>query len=471
MINKSSHEKFQIHKLDSDINYLEGTSSLGCGYDIFGEYATPISITFPLFDWTKAPTKPVSFEAGKVIPDVASTIQLETSIYKKITSSSIEEYINNLNKYTKLSGSYRFFSGSVSVGYDLSEYRNAKNEFSLIQQDIAKWALKFTPETAIKYVKDQVKSDIATMDPILLFKRYGTHFLSAIVIGGKSMMTFSTNQVDYKSEYGIDVTSQMTYESLTFQISADNKTKYAQEISTFLGKSRSEIKTYGGEAEKGGSNILQQGGLKEWEKTVGSNPTFVDFDNDNALTPIWELCEHSDRKQILIDAYAKFAEGKTSESLNEFSANSITDLIVISGDSSSIQAPTGYIKNDFDLNRGAHGKFIYACYKQKSTLDIKSKGLDVVTGMITIVGESSSIQPTKGYTKINNDLNQGAHGKFIYLCYKKGQYSETDSIKDIMVIGSKQSQIYPPEGFERINQDLNQGAGGLFIYMCYSRTL
>ncbi|KJZ10850.1 hypothetical protein TW85_19220 [Marinomonas sp. S3726] len=471
MNNRAFHEKFQVAELNSDANYLSGVSSLGCGYDVFGEYATPISITFPLFDWTKVPTRAVTFYKGKVIPNIVSAVQLETSNYKEISGSSIEEYIKNLNTYTKLEGSYSFYSGSVSVGYNASEYRNAKNEFSLIQQDIAKWALKFTPETALNYIKDDVKNDIADMDPIQLFKRYGTHFLSAIVIGGKSMMTSATNQVDYQSEYGIDLTAKLAYESLTFQISAENKTKYSQEISTFESRSNTEVRTYGGSAEKGGTNILKEGGFQEWQDSVGDNPTFVDFDNDNALTPIWELCEDQKRKEALIHAYATFAKGKTSECLNVFSANSITELRVISGDSSVIQPPTGYIKDDFDLNKGAGGKFIYVCYKEDSTLDIKAEKLDVITDITTISGDSPDIQAPDGYIKIGQDLNEGARGKYIYLCYKKGEYSETDSIKDIMVIGSSQPQIYPPIGFERINQDLNQGAGGLYIYMCYSRTL
>ena len=43
-----------------------------------------------------------------------------------------------------------------------------------------------------------------------------------------------------------------------------------------------------------------------------------------------------------------------------------------------------------------------------------------VTDVVVITGDSAGIFPPAGFTKIDVDLNAGAGGKFIYLCYKKG---------------------------------------------------
>ncbi|MBM4463815.1 MAG: VCBS repeat-containing protein, partial [Chloroflexi bacterium] len=102
-----------------------------------------------------------------------------------------------------------------------------------------------------------------------------------------------------------------------------------------------------------------------------------------------------------------------------------------------------------DLNEGAGGKYIYLCVKESLSGQIK-----------VISGDSSTISPGSGWWKINQDLNDGAGGKYIYLCVK-------DSLRDqITVISGNSSTISPGSGWWKINQDLNQGAGGKYIYLC-----
>jgi len=57
---------------------------------------------------------------------------------------------------------------------------------------------------------------------------------------------------------------------------------------------------------------------------------------------------------------------------------------------------------------GAGGDYIYASYKV---------GAPPLKGLAVIAGSKGVTAPT-GYTAINVDLNKGAGGKYIYLCYK-----------------------------------------------------
>ena len=137
----------------------------------------------------------------------------------------------------------------------------------------------------------------------------------------------------------------------------------------------------------------------------------------------------------------------------------ITELEVIVGDSSSIQAPPGFIKIPVDLNKNAKGKYIYLCFK-------RGEG-SPITGLTVILGEKTS--PPSGYTKIPVDLNKGAGGEYIYLCYKKGSGVP---ILDIILQSTSSNNQYFPRGYDGISYsqiavDLNKGAGGDYIYLYY----
>ncbi|MBC5994223.1 hypothetical protein [Pontibacter cellulosilyticus] len=67
-----------------------------------------------------------------------------------------------------------------------------------------------------------------------------------------------------------------------------------------------------------------------------------------------------------------------------------------------------------DLNDGAGGKYIYGYQSRNFVVygnSIKEVGI--------LYGNSSSIQPPSGWIKQPQDLNEGAGGDYIYFCYKK----------------------------------------------------
>lgn len=143
------------------------------------------------------------------------------------------------------------------------------------------------------------------------------------------------------------------------------------------------------------------------------------------------------------------------------------DLTVISGNSANINPPNGYEKLNYDLNATAGGAHIYLCYRKGTESELRSAGIKPISEIRVIEGKNT---PTpNGYTKINVDLNQGAGGSYLYLCYKRGEFQE--AIKDITVIQGRSSSIEPPDKqhYTKVNVDLNKGAGGDFLFFCHSK--
>ena len=110
-------------------------------------------------------------------------------------------------------------------------------------------------------------------------------------------------------------------------------------------------------------------------------------------------------------------EVKTTVALTPY----ITDLYIIAGNSSNITPPASYQKIDVDLNKGAGGKYIYLCYTKQ---DVASpiQGLEVYYGVdkypypsLSYPWRDGVISNSAGFDYPGIDLNCGAGGDYIYL--------------------------------------------------------
>lgn len=66
------------------------------------------------------------------------------------------------------------------------------------------------------------------------------------------------------------------------------------------------------------------------------------------------------------------------------------------------------------------------------------------------------------------DLNDGAGGRYIFAWQYKDPMGGAP-IAEVGVLTGNSSTISCPAGWTRIDQDLNQGAGGDYVYFCYRR--
>ncbi|MEO7425582.1 MAG: hypothetical protein ABI036_10375 [Fibrobacteria bacterium] len=127
----------------------------------------------------------------------------------------------------------------------------------------------------------------------------------------------------------------------------------------------------------------------------------------------------------------------------------------------------------------------------KSPLDNYIRG-------VTLVAGNSSVSCPYGYTRIDKDLNEGAHGQFVYLCYSTWEpgaatyYYITDMLT-VTVNKSPDWKVHMPDnvncfsagqdfnchyvwqpGYDKTqwnhNGDLNSGAGGQYIYLMRNQT-
>jgi MAC/Perforin domain len=453
-------------------NTLPGVEAIGAGYDPFLKYACADSITVQVFDWTMAPTKSVTID-GKTyqVPSVVDVQSHNAYNYTEAYGDSINLYQTSLATTVEASGGYNFFSGSLSVEYNTQSLTRSENAFSRIQQSITTWSLRLQrPAEELrslllpsfrKYLDDLPRTEAAAAG---LFNRYGSHFLTGIVMGGRAVLSSATNKLQVSRSHSIEETAKASYKSLTGQLTVEEKAKYQKSIESFNSTSASEQAVLGG--TQASRAFDGKAGFSAWAASVANAPDFVNFVSTIPMDAMWRLCATEQQSAFLENYYSTVWAPARSQSYQLY-ADYVDALVVISGSNSNVAPPIGYTKIPYDLNKGAGGKFIYLCY-HKASYQAFGKNKQCIDSLVIIYGRNT--QPPAGYTKLPQDLNEGAGGEYVYLCYRQADWANDIAIKDVTVVGGSSSNVPPPYGYQKVPGDLNKGAGGDFIYVCYSLT-
>ncbi|WP_459202436.1 MAC/perforin domain-containing protein [Methanococcus sp. CF] len=436
------------------IDELPGLDALGSGYDIFGEYANPKSVKSRLFDL--GTQKEIIVEGKRfLIPNVVRYTEVMQGIFDSTFGKTLKEYSERLKTSVGVSGNYGFFQGSIDASFDKSTLQRSEYEYSTVNDEVKKWIIALPSKTDLKtksLLDSEFNRDLnGKMNPEALFEKYGAYYLQEIVVGARCAYNSSVNKKTLNQDINVEITAKMSYKSFVNSISASEKTQYEQHIKQFDSNSTTKTEVLGGKPEYG-HYINQSGNYDKWIESIIDYPVFSGF-TDNSLVPIWELCSRVTRKNELKQAFSAYAEKKTVH----YSQYCITNLSVIESDRGGAAPPYGFKKVDMDLNKGAGGKYIYLCYKE---------GLDTttpITDIIVLNGKNANAP--NGYTKINVDLNHKAGGKYIYFAYSRRK--DKNPIRSVIVINGKNANA--PYGYEKIDYDLNKGAGGDYLYLCYSR--
>ncbi|XP_026173788.1 uncharacterized protein LOC113136890 [Mastacembelus armatus] len=124
----------------------------------------------------------------------------------------------------------------------------------------------------------------------------------------------------------------------------------------------------------------------------------------------------------------------------------------------------GFKKINVDLNKGAGGNFIYMWYKSQA-------GTAPITRIqLTFSDDMGAGLSRVGYTRIFKDLNAGAGGDYIYLWYFRGPTEFDFPIVDIDVTtdATQEAQKFV-SGWEKVACDLNRKAEGSWIHAWVKR--
>lgn len=446
-------------------NAIPGVAYLGCGYDAYGEYAATNSVMFPIIDFRYYSEIEARGNTYK-LPEDVRYLFLNDYTYASTYGRYASEYLNKMTQSASLSTSYGgFFSSTVTTNFSEEKYTSYDYAFCSIHRCVRFWRLSL-PYTDFDKLRSmmlaEAKDDIDHLDPLLLFKKYGTHLTTEVIIGARAdyhcevEKNLSTLEIKTK----ISACAEASFKKFTG--SGDYSGEWDEYVKIFRFNSSTYLRVTGGRAEYG-MLISEEGEYRDWLDTIEENPVLCSF-TGNSLLPIWDLCENEARRQEVLNVFSEFAGTRR---LPDIVKTVITDMKVISLDNSYVEPHLdfGYKYLPVDLNATVGGKYIYIQYKEGL------EGEDAIDSIGCVIQGQDGYIP-EGWVKLPQDLNAGAGGDDIFLCYKKVKQPQNPIRRLLVTINNQEI----PDDFEVVKnlgwdgiQDLNRHAGGAFIWLSFSR--
>jgi len=462
----SANQPDQPVTRDIPADAIPGITYLGTGYDAFGEYASTRAVMAPVIGLTSYTDVNALGNSYKIPQDV-TFLNVSNFNYESNYGRFVSEYLSNRRQSVTLSASYGgFFSSTVKTNFTEEKYTSNDYAFCTVTRSIQLWRLSL-PYTDIDKLRSMMlptaREDINNLDPVLLFKKYGTHLTTEIDIGARAdyhtEIEKNLETLEIKTE--IVATAEASFKKASG--SAEYDASFDEKVSLFNVNSTRKIRVSGGSSELA-LQISEEGKFNQWLETITENPVLCDFTR-NSLIPIWDLCDTDARRQELLIALADYAGTKE---LPPIVKTNIADIKVISIGTGNYEpyVDFGYTIIPRDLNYEAGGNYIYFQYKEEP------EGGEAIDSIGFVVkGQDGFIPP--GWVKLPQDLNAGAGGADIFLCYKKAA-QPVNPIRRLMV--TLNNEVIPPDFETGKNlgwnspQDLAQGTGnGVYIYLSYSR--
>lgn len=475
---------------------LPGWDLVGRGYNVFGDYASTNSIKHPVFDWKDDDFALVDhIRKGRYLPKLITANRDPQSQSFCVSSKRLEDYLSKQSRHASLEAGYSFFGGSLTRDFDESSRSSTQLWFTKYTHRLILWNLLLDADYLTLRDK-MVKSVKTSLDNIFkngqlnqqkaveFFKEYGTHFVSGILVGGRIDYTCTTSQSKFSDEIQVTKAAELSFMSKALKIGVDANSADKELRESFEESSTSKCETIGGSVTLGSKiNSLyhEKEDYANWANSVEDdldNATLIDF-NSNGLTCFSKLYDNEVQSQEL----EKFFRVYAREMTKRFGVDGyyINKLTVISGstDNPNVKAPPGYTRIDYDLNKEAGGDYLYLCYNKEpcpDAFEIDPQNLPKPGILdIKVVGAKNEEDAMKlkpeGFTMHPLDLNKGAGGDYIYLCYKEGEYDAQKIVKNIVVVGGNSEFIEAPVGYEKDGYNLNRNTRtkGEYIYLCFKR--
>lgn len=280
---------------------------LGRGYDVFGNYADPDDTRSAILNFDAL------YKDGQL-----EKSPRETTEYETVSGTSASNYASNMATRVSLSGSYKYFSGSVKTAFSSAKASSSFYQYATVQAIIEKDAYLVSNRTSVndlkKYLTAQFAADLneSDMTPDELFIKYGTHVMTGVVMGGRLDYNLSAHNGSSSSTESIGVYAQARFKTAYTRAAASCSYDTAEATSSSFTDSTTTTKAKGGNSTDSVGD--SDANFCTWLKTIDSKPVFCDYCG-NSLTPLYELCdtdtdEHKARQAAIKAALSTWSDDR-----------------------------------------------------------------------------------------------------------------------------------------------------------------
>jgi len=272
---------------------------LGKGYRGYQYYANPKSCTLPLFDLSDH--RVVDIQEGTHYQGRFASGETKYQFYEQFSAN------------VSAAGSYNGFSGEITGTFDDKTLNNRRNSFATAHTTHSYYRLTVSNEATLL---PSVVNDLATLDPALLFEKYGTHYLKSIYIGGRVSFSSHMDRTQVTQGLQVEAAVKASY-AKAVEGAASAKGVKESDIAHILRNKKIDV--MGGDTALASQIINSTGepsdSYNAWASTVPDYMSIADF-ADGGLVPIYELVTDNARQAVLKAAWTAYMAKQTSDVLD-----------------------------------------------------------------------------------------------------------------------------------------------------------
>ncbi|MHC6202789.1 MAC/perforin domain-containing protein [Breznakiellaceae bacterium SP9] len=297
--------------------------------------------------------------------------QLNAQTHQIYSGDTLSEICESLRTKGSLNVDYGMISANVSASFNSSTKNTEERSFFKIRAWFPKKVRYFTEVD--NFYNDRVDNRtegftqaLKELTPKKIFKTYGTHLMTSVYLGGRLEANFTRKRSSSELASDFSVHIDGAYTSCV-KVSAD--VQITSEQKAALQNCEISVRTIGGgdtafpvSPDDFLSNF--NASYKKWVSSLADGKYSVWNFPSNGLMPVWELTKDKDRKKALQEEY-----DRQSVDLNraiDATDVYVTDIYIADGHTAEdalALCPVGYHCVPVDLNSGAGGRFLYLCYQ------------------------------------------------------------------------------------------------------------
>lgn len=272
------------------------------------------------------------------------------------TGKGFTEFSRRLQRDISVGGGFKGFEASASVHYTFSTVQRSDYYFSRLSSVVEKAQLRVSEVSTSglqALVIPSVASYLSRASPQDIFRSYGSHVTTHLVIGGMLELWSSSLTTKFTSEEEYKVSVKASFKKFVRGEASLTSTENIQALKV---ESSEGLIVHGGTFRRG------ENGVSEWEETLRQNSQEIQYFGTGAI-PIWELI--SDQAQAFkVQSWYYGVFGDRSMIVKEFASPPLSNVGRYHWPEAQIYVPRGWkvISGGAQVQFFGHGQMLTKSY-------------------------------------------------------------------------------------------------------------
>jgi hypothetical protein len=277
------------------MSQIPGADVLGFGFNILGEYDVN-SVTSQIFTHQNMDARQWTYQGSGItyqVPDNTSVFEDTSSTGASLVFDTREQFQSYFSTKSSASLSYGAFSGQFNMAYAQTVNTDVSYYYTLYDAEFTAWQLVLSNQSSSWLSPDFVNDpDVASLPSTFtpenqeqffqVFRKYGTHYVSAVTVGGSLDYYLAVERSFSSNEQTIDYNVALEYKAVFTSAKAESQAQWQQ-----LGQNWASSRSVRVDATGGDNSMLNVlnptygysdvNVFQSWLNALMNNPTVMDF--------------------------------------------------------------------------------------------------------------------------------------------------------------------------------------------------